>query len=89
MVSEEYTLWLLQTTKADKHGCHIGAMQKRFEKSFTDASLKKISTIKWVIVAPSEIASNYTKPQTVHGEWKIGTKVVKVEQYVSPWKVSP
>ena len=89
VVSEEYTLWLLQTTKADKHGCHIGAMQKRFEKSFTDASLKKISTIKWVIVAPSEIASNYTKPQTVHGEWKIGTKVVKVEQYVSPWKVSP
>ena len=89
VVSEEYTLWLLQTTKADKHGCHIGAMQKRFEKSFTDASLKKISTIKWVIVAPEEVASKYTTVQEVVGKWKTGSKVVKVEQYVSPWKVSP
>ena len=89
VVSEEYTLWLLQTTKADKHGCHIGAMQKRFEKSFTEASLKNISTIKWVIVAPEEVASKYTTVQEVVGKWKTGSKVVKVEQCVSPWKVSP
>ena len=89
VVSEEYTLWLLQTTKADKHGCHIGAMQKRFEKSFTDASLKKISTIKWVIVAPEEVASKYTTVQEVVGKWKTGSKVVNVEQCVFPWKVSP
>ena len=89
VVSEEYTLWLLQTTKADKHLFHIGAMQKRFEKSFTDASLKKISTIKWVIVAPEEVASKYTTVQEVVGKWKIGSKVVNVEQCVSAWKVSP
>ena len=83
-------LWLLQMTKnEDKHDCKIGKMQEEFEKHFDKASLEKVSTIKWVIVAPSMIASNYTKPQTVHGEWKIGTKVVNVEQYVSPWKVSP
>ena len=83
-------LWLLQMTKnEDKHDCKIGKMQEDFEKHFDKASLEKVSTIKWVIVAPSVIASNYTKPQTVHGEWKIGTKVVNVEQYVSPWKVSP
>ena len=89
VVPEEYTLWLLQTTKADKHGCHIGAMQKRFEKSFTDTSLKKISTIKWVIVAPEEVASKYSTVQEVVGKWKTGSKVVNVEQCVSPWKVSP
>ena len=83
-------LWLLQMTKnEDKHDCKIGKMQEEFEKHFDKASLEKVSTIKWVIVAPSMIASNYTKPQTVHGEWKIGTKVVNVEQYVSPWMVSP
>ena len=83
-------LWLLQMTKnEDKHDCKIGKMQEEFEKHFDKASLEKVSTIKWVIVAPSMIASNYTKPQTVHGEWKIGSKVVNVEQYVSSWKVSP
>ena len=89
VVSEEYTLWLLQTTKADKHDCKIGKMQEVFEKHFDKASLEKVSTIKWVIVAPEVSASNYKKPQAVHGEWKIGTKVVTVEQYVSSWKVSP
>ena len=89
VVSEEYTLWLLQTTKADNHDCKIGKMREGFEKHFDKASLEKVSTIKWVIVAPSEIASNYTKPQTVHGEWKIGSKVVNVGQCVSSWKVSP
>eukprot|EP00434_Breviolum_minutum_P008125 symbB.v1.2.007162.t1/scaffold437.1/size205459/1 len=89
VVSEEYTLWLLQTTKADKHDCKIGKMREGFEKHFDKASLEKVSTIKWVIVAPSVIASNYTKPQTVHGEWKIDTKVVNVKQCVSSWKVSP
>ena len=89
VVSEEYTLWLLQTTKADKHDCKIGKMREVFEKHFDKASLEKVSTIKWVIVAPEVIASNYIKPQTVHGEWKIGSKAVDVEQYVSSWKVSP
>ena len=89
VVSEEYTLWLLQTTKADKHDCKIGKMREVFEKHFDKASLEKVSTIKWVIVAPEVSASNYKKPQAVHGEWKIGTKVVNVEQYVSSWKVSP
>ena len=89
VVSEEYTLWLLQTTKADKHDCKIAKMREEFEKHFDKASLEKVSTIKWVIVAPSVIASKYTKTQTVHGEWKIGSKAVKVEQYVSSWKVSP
>ena len=89
VVSEEYTLWLLQTTKADKHDCKIGKMREGFEKHFDKASLEKVSTIKWVIVAPSVIASNYTKPQTVHGVWKIGSKVVNVKQCVSAWKVSP
>ena len=89
VVSEEYTLWLLQTTKADKHDCKIGKMREVFEKHFDKASLEKVSTIKWVIVAPEVIASNYKKPQTVHGEWKIGSKAVEVEQYVSSWKVSP
>ena len=64
-------------------------MREEFEKHFDKASLEKVSTIKWVIVAPEVIASNYKKPQTVHGEWKIGSKAVKVEQYVSSWKVSP
>eukprot|EP00434_Breviolum_minutum_P038664 symbB.v1.2.034304.t1/scaffold4327.1/size41138/1 len=58
-------------------------MQKRFVKSFTDASLKKISTIKWVIVAPEEVASEYTTVQEVVGKWKTGSKVVKVEQYAA------
>ena len=89
VVSEEYTLWLLQTTKADKHDCKIAKMREEFEKHFDKASLEKVSTIKWVIVAPSVIASKYTKTQTVHGEWKIGSKAVKVELYVSSWKVSP
>ena len=83
-------LWLLQMTKnEDKHDCKIGKMREEFEKHFDKASLEKVSTIKWVIVAPEVIASNYKKPQTVHGEWKIGSKAVKVEQYVSSWKVSP
>ena len=83
-------LWLLQMTKnEDKHDCKIGKMQEEFEKHFDKASLEKVSTIKWVIVAPEVIASNYKKPQRVHGEWKIGSKAVKVEQYVSSWKVSP
>ena len=89
VVSEEYTLWLLQTTKADKQDCKIGKMREVFEKHFDKASLEKVSTIKWVIVAPEVSASNYKKPQAVHGEWKIGTKVVNVEQYVSSWKFSP
>ena len=83
-------LWLLQMTKnEDKHDCKIGKMREEFEKHFDKASLEKVSTIKWVIVAPEVIASNYKKPQTVHGEWKIGSKAVEVEQYVSSWKVSP
>ena len=86
VVSEQYTLWLLQTTKADKHDCKIAKMREEFEKHFDKASLEKVSTIKWVIVAPSVIASKYTKTQTVHGVWKIGSKVVNVKQCVSAWK---
>eukprot|EP00434_Breviolum_minutum_P010862 symbB.v1.2.009577.t1/scaffold609.1/size185969/7 len=72
-------LWLLQMTKnEDKHDCKIGKMREEFEKHFDKASLEKVSTIKWVIVAPEVIASNYKKPQTVHGEWKIGSKAVEV-----------
>ncbi|CAE7446764.1 RIN1 [Symbiodinium sp. CCMP2456] len=72
---------------ADYKG-RIGAMQERFKAAFCQESLTAISTIKWVIIAPSGIAAKYTGKQEVVGQWQLeDTLVVNVEQYIAEWKM--
>ncbi|CAK9023443.1 unnamed protein product [Durusdinium trenchii] len=69
-----FVLCLLQITKRDTHDCK--------------ETVDKVDLIKWIVVTPTSIAKKYTTVQSVKGSWqKTATMAVKVEQYVSAWKV--
>ncbi len=80
------TLWLLQPTSGKTHLCKIGKALRLLRRHFTPETLTKIKNIGWVVMVPSEtIADSYQHLQKVEGEWKVGQKTVKVNQYVCVW----
>ena len=63
-------------------------MKDQFVDYFDQETVDKVDLIKWIVVTPTSIAKKYTTVQSVKGSWqKTATMAVKVEQYVSAWKV--
>ncbi|CAK8999289.1 Crinkler effector protein 15 [Durusdinium trenchii] len=83
-----FALCLLQITKRDTHDCKVEKMKDQFVDYFDQETVDKVDLIKWIVVTPTSIAKKYTTVQSVKGSWqKTATMAVKVEQYVSAWKV--
>ena len=86
--SGSLVLWLLQITKSASHDCKMERMKDMFGEYFKAETLHKIGIIKWVVVTPAQVGKKYHAEQTVKGAWtKTDKTAVKVEQYVSAWKV--
>ena len=87
--TEDLTLWLLQTTKAEGHSFKLKALQDVMNKHFEKDSLKKVSCVKWVVVVPNQIIemspAAYATKQRVEGVWKNGKEKVPAEQYLFRW----
>lgn len=82
----KFVLWLLQITKASRHDCKLGSMQKKFKEYFSEDDLKKINSLRLVVVAPAGIANKYAAPLKIEDGWMQEGIDLKPDQYVSSWK---